>query len=107
MTERFADILARQGRDILVLRGEETVRGKAFFQPLVNRKEAAPYGVTSLGAVDVRLWRCLTRTELRDGDRIECGGKRYAVQNSAAVYAGGELSHWWGVLTPEREEAAV
>lgn len=105
MTEVLDSILARYGRDIEITRDGDILPAKAFLQPVTQREKALPYEATSLGSVDDRLWRCLTRTALAEGDVISCGGEAYRVQNCAAVYAGRELSHWWGALTPEREAA--
>lgn len=105
MTERFAGVLERYGMDITVCRGLSETAAKAFFQPVAEPDKAAPYAVTSLGDVDDRRWRCLTRTELHDGDTVFCGGTAYQVETVAAVYAGKELSHWWGILTKRREAA--
>lgn len=105
MTERFGMILAMYGADITICRDGLETAAKAFFQPVTERDKAAPYAVTSLGAVDDRQWRCLTRAELRDGDTVRWHGAAYEVRTAAAVYAGKELSHWWGILTKRREAA--
>lgn len=105
MTEQLDGILARYGREIELSHEGACVRTRAFFQPVTDKNKAAPYDVTSLGSVDDRLWKCITRAELSPGDLVSCGGESYRVQNCAAVYAGRELSHWWGVLIQEREAA--
>lgn len=105
MTERFISVLERYGREITVRHGETETAAKAFFQPITERSKAAPYTVTSLGTVDDRQWRCLTRAALYDGDVVLCGDEVYQVDTAAAVYAGNELSHWWGILTKRREAA--
>ncbi len=106
MTERLDDILSRYGQEIEILReGDEPRKAKAFFQAITDQGKASPYGVTSLGTVDDRLWKCITRTELADGDLVSCRGRLFRVRNCAAVYLGRELSHWWGILAQEREAA--
>jgi len=106
MTGQLDGILARYGQEIEILReGEVPRRTKAFFQAITEKGKASPYGVTSLGTVDDRLWKCITRAELADGDLVSCRGGRYRVRTCAAVYVGRELSHWWGILEREREAA--
>lgn len=106
MTERLDGILARYGQEIEIFReGDVPREAKAFFQPITDKGKASPYDVTSLGTVDDRLWRCITRVELSDGDLVSCRGALYRVRTSAAVYVGRELSHWWGILSQEREAA--
>jgi len=106
VTERLDGILARYGQDIEILReGDEPRKAKAFIQAVTDQGKASPYDVTSLGTVDDRLWRCITRVELADGDLVSCRDRLYRVQTSAAVYLGRELSHWWGILAQEREAA--
>ncbi len=106
MTERLDDILSRYGQEIEILRkGDEPRKAKAFFQAVTDKGKASPYDVTSLGTVDDRLWKCITRTGLADGDLVSCRGVVYRVRTCAAVYLGRELSHWRGILAQEREAA--
>jgi hypothetical protein len=103
MTERLTALLERYGQEVLLSRDGTATAVRAFFQPVTDRGKAVPYAATSLGAVDDRQWRCLTRAELREGDAVTWRGTVYQVQNAAPVYVGEELSHWWGMLTRQRE----
>ena len=106
MTEWFDRVLSRYGREITVIHGTRAAEARAFIQLRTDASDAAPYAVTSLGTADDRRWQCLTRAALADGDTVVCGGVQYRVATCGAVYAGRELSHWWGILTREREAGA-
>ena len=56
MDHWFEEVLDRYGQSVTVRRGEETVEAQAFFQPVTQQQEAAPFTVTALGTVDDRLW---------------------------------------------------
>lgn len=105
MTEQFARILQRWGADAVLESesGKRTVR--AFIQRVRREDTNAPEEATSFGAADLRRWLYIGPEDaaLQAGDRVACRGEDFIVQTAAAVYAGGERSHWWAVLRPERE----
>ena len=93
--------LARWGQTVTV--NGEAVR--AFLQPLEQREKAAPYDVEPLGAVDDRLWVYIGLRQVAPGDVIAWKGRRFTVRDSRPWYLGDRLSHWWAVLTAEKEAA--
>ena len=105
MTEQFARILQRWGADA-VLEGESGKRTvRAFIQRVRREDTVAPEEPPPPGAAHLRR-SPLFRSEdaaLQAGDRVACRGEDFIVQTAAAVYAGGERSHWWAALRPERE----
>ena len=105
MTEWFARAAARYGQQVRLRRkdGERTV--KAFLQPVEERRKAAPYTVTPLGAVDDRLWLYLGQAELTAGDEVAWDGRTFSVRDSRPYYVGEELSHWWATLALKGEAA--
>ena len=106
MTEILNEILERYGQEIEISNSTgAAASAKAFLQPSMDKAKAAPYAVTSLGTVDDRQWLCLCRTQLTAGDTVTGEGCRFTVQNSAPCYVGSELSHWWAVLSPQKEVA--
>ena len=74
-------------------------------QPLEEKKEASPYGMTPLGSVDDRLWLYLGREEIAAGDVVVQKQNRFLVRSSRPYYLGEEVNHWWGVLCAEKEMA--
>ena len=105
MTEQFARILRRYGRTVDLERGGTAGRTRAFVQRLQRRETDAPEEASNFGASDLRRWLYIGPEDaaLQAGDRVACRGEDFIVQTAAAVYAGGERSHWWAVLRPERE----
>jgi hypothetical protein len=98
MTEALEAILARYGREITISHEGATAAARAFLEPKTDRNESEPYEHTPLGTVDGRLWCCLCRTALRDGDTVVCGTHHFTVRGSVPVFLGAELSHWKAVL---------
>lgn len=105
MTERFDAILRTRGRAVRVRNGAEEAKVRAFVQMLRKRETDAPEEMTGFGAADLRRWLYIGPKEqtLQAGDAISFDGADYIVQNAAAVYVGGEKSHWWAILRPARE----
>lgn len=105
MTEILERILARRGADITVRSGGAERAEKAFLQPIRDRSKAVPYEVTTLGSVDDRLWICMTRAALADGDTVAFSGQRFTVRSCVPVYAGDETAYHWAVLENAGEAA--
>jgi hypothetical protein len=105
MTERVEEILSRYGQTVSICRGTESVSARAFVQLTGETGHAAPYQVTTLGTMDDRTWRILTRQDLQDGDTVVWNGGEYTVETCWPVYLGEKLSHWQGIMTRRREAA--
>jgi hypothetical protein len=99
----MVSILSRYGQAATLVHQGASAAVRAFLQPVTDQNRASPYQVTPLGTADDRLWIFLGRDEITAGDTVVCGRERFSVRSSAAVYAGGELSHWWAALSPQRE----
>lgn len=100
----FTGLLERYGQAVQVERDGAALTGRAFLQPVLERREdwvqALP---TPLGVVrkDRFLYLGEPGLPLEHGDRVVCRGGSYRVQAAQAVYVGERLSHWWGVLGAE------
>ena len=101
MKPSIARILRKYGQTVKV-NGTET---RAFIQPAREKEKAAPFEVSSLGAVDDRKWMYLGETELKLGDRVEFRGRGYTVRSCESVHIGDEIVYWWASLKAEREAA--
>ena len=108
MTEQFARILRQYGRDVQLQGSGKTVQVRAFVQRIQRQETRSPAEETNFGAADLRRWLYIGPAEqaLRAADGISFDGEAYLVQTAAAIYAGGEKSHWWAVLRPAREALA-
>lgn len=111
--EEFLRVLRKYGNSVSVYRaGAETPEtGLAFLQPILNRGSGEQELPTSLGTVcqDQFLYLGdpdLSLEQLGDG-YVLCGGVKYTVRTAQPIRWGGELHHWWAVLTPRDEEAEV
>lgn len=105
MTELFDGILACYGQKVTVTTAAGTFPTKAFLQQEAGSEKAVPLQVTPLGTADGRLWIYLGGIRVEPGDMVIFGTDRLTVKNSAAVRVGGEISHYWAVLSPCREAA--
>lgn len=109
MAAEFAGILARYGQDVTVYSAKipEGERIRAFFQPVLDRGtvQAVP---SPLGEVrqDRFLYLGPPETALDCGGQcgVEVRGELYRPWAVQPVYVGGELSHWWAVLTHRAQE---
>ncbi len=108
MTESFDTILRTRGRAVRLWHGTEETEVRAFVQMLQKRETNTPEEMTELGAADLRRWLYIGPKEqaLQAGDTVSFDGADYVAQNAAAVYVGGEKSHWWAILRPAKEEFA-
>ena len=104
MTGQFAQILNTYGKSVL-LGGEGGTEVRAFVQMLRQQRTAVPETDTVFGAADLHRWLYIGPREhsLTAGDVLRFDNADYIVQNAAAVYVGGEQSHWWAILRPARE----
>lgn len=105
MTEGFQRALTRHGQTVTLTQGGNARKILAFLQP-VTEKNQTPYAVTAIGTVDGRVWLYLGREAVAIGDTMTWGSEKFTVGNSAPIYVGEELSHWWATLK-KAEEAAL
>lgn len=94
-------LLRRYGRPVALGDGRT---GMAFVQPILERSERSDQVLpTPLGRrrADRFLYLGAAELPLRWGDRLRCGEECYRVCSAQAVYMGGAVSHWWGMLRPE------
>ena len=105
MTESFDYILERNGKAVTVETETGSATVHAFVQMIQKKETDAPEKDGNFGASDLRRWLYIGPKEqvLQAGDRIRFDGEQYTVQNAAAIYVGGEKSHWWAMLRPARE----
>lgn len=106
MTEAFNTILRTYGRTVVLCHAGEKAEVRAFLQRVQKTETDAPEEDGPFGAADLRRWVYLGPRDcpVEAGDRVLTGdGEELTVQTAAAVYAGGERSHWWAVLRPARE----
>lgn len=110
--EALRVILERYGQPVALWSpgGEELGRGKAFFQPILERAEQKVQSLpTPLGERRQDRFLCLAEPglpmeEAREG-WLTCRGTAYEFQTLQAIYEGERRCHWWGVLrTRDREE---
>lgn len=100
----FLRLLDRYGQAVRVERKGETADGRAFLQPVLERREdwvqvlPTPLG---LERKDRFLYLGEPGLGLEAGDRVVCRGERYRVQAAQPVRIGERVSHWWGVLRAE------
>ena len=103
-------LLDRYGQAVTVLGGsaQEPVAGRAFLQPILDRREdwkqrrPSPLG---LARKDRFLYLGEPDLPLSMGDRVSCLGVDYEVQAAQPIWVGKVLSHWWAVLrVRDREE---
>ena len=108
MTEAFDGILRARGRTVCLRHGAEKTEVRAFVQMIRKQETDAPEEDTEFGAADLRRWLYIGPKEqaLQAGDTVSFDGADYVAQNAAAVYVGGEKSHWWAILRPAKEDFA-
>lgn len=105
MTGLICEAFDRYGAEICVEHAGETVQTRGFVQPLMRRRNEAPFSMAPLGAVDERCWRYLGRACVEEGDMVIFLGVRYTVRRAAAVPVGDEIAYYEAVLHIEEETA--
>lgn len=105
MTGLICEAFDRYGAEICVEHAGETVQTRGFVQPLMRRRNEAPFSMAPLGAVDERCWRYLGRACVEEGDMVIFLGVRYTVRRAAAVPVGDEIVYYEAVLHIEEETA--
>lgn len=105
MTETFETILRTYGRAVTLRHGGETCALCAFLQRIQKQETDAPQEETNFGAADLRRWLYIgpPQQSVEAGDLVCAEEGEFVVQTAAAIYAGGEKSHWWAILRPARE----
>lgn len=108
MTEAFDGILRARGRTVCLRHGAEKTEVCAFVQMIRKQETDAPEEDTEFGTADLRRWLYIGPKEqaLQAGDTVSFDGADYVAQNAAAVYVGGEKSHWWAILRLTKEDFA-
>lgn len=108
MTEAFDGILRARGRTVCLRHGAEKTEVCAFVQMIRKQETDAPEADTEFGTADLRRWLYIGPKEqaLQAGDTVSFDGADYVAQNAAAVYVGGEKSHWWAILRLTKEDFA-
>lgn len=108
MTETFEAILHTHGKRVALRRAGETRETCAFLQRIQKQETKAPEEDTQFGAADLRRWLYIGPREqtVEAGDLVHTEEGNFVVQTAAAIYAGGEKSHWWAILRPAREGLA-
>ena len=108
MTEAFDGILRARGRTVCLRHGAEKTEVCAFVQMIRKQETDAPEKDTEFGTADLRRWLYIGPKEqaLQAGDTVSFDGADYVAQNAAAVYVGGEKSHWWAILRLTKEDFA-
>lgn len=99
----FQRILARYGQDVELCRAGGVARGRAFLQPVLERREDWKQALpTPLGVVRRDRFLYLGEPGLAlegPGEGfLRCRGTAYEILACQAVWVGEELSHWWAVL---------
>ena len=103
MTGVLQGLLDRYGQSVTVRSGttQETAAGRAFLQPILDRREdwkqrrPSPLG---LARKDRFLYLGEPDLPLSMGDKVTCLGVDYEVQAAQAIRVGEMLTHWWAVL---------
>ena len=97
MTGVFQGLLDRYGQSVTVQNGttQETAAGRAFLQPILDRREDWKQG---LARKDRFLYLGEPDLPLSMGDKVTCLGVDYEVQAAQAIRVGEMLTHWWAVL---------
>ena len=102
-------LLERYGQTVEVHPADrsEAVKAKAFLQPM--REKQAELQPTAVGLRRQDRFRYLGLPELPlypgKGTWVRWNGRSYEVETAQAIYVGDEVSHWWAVLRPGKEDA--
>lgn len=105
MTDWIREILSRHGQLVTLRREDGDAEIRAFIQPVTERREQEPDGMSSIGRLDGRLWLYLGRSAVNSEDRIFWNGMEFQVRSSRPYYAGETMLYWWASLEQAREAA--
>lgn len=104
MTQKWMQsILEQYGQAVTLCTAEGEESGRAFLQPVTERSEKVPSGMTGLGWTDARKWLYLGLAKVESGDTVLWGEHVFRVKSSRAYYIGEELNHWWALLEQAKE----
>lgn len=107
-TTAFQRLAQRYGQEAVLVGpdGVGTVT-RAFVQPVLRKSESwFQEAFTALGRTEESLFLYLGPAELdpRRAVHVEALGRRLQVRAAELVMAGSEMSHFWALLAPGREE---
>jgi len=102
----FEEILELYGQDVAVhySDGRPEAAARAFFQPVVERREDWRQTVpTVLGIArrDRFLYLGEPGVSLEGGEALVWKSRRFWIQTLQPIYVGEHLSHWWAVAGAE------
>ncbi len=105
MTGAWESVLARWGQEMTVVRGGERFAVRAFIESCADEEPVT--AKTPLGAVERGRWLYLGsgRQEVRRGDGVEWGERRFIVEDAEAVFVGARVSHYRARLRAAKEAA--
>ena len=103
MKDQIREILDRHGQKVTLRTAEGETQARAFLQPVTERKEQVPDGMTSIGWLDGRRWLYLGQTEVCPGDGLTWNGMVFRVASSRPYQIGETLLYWWASLEREAE----
>ena len=99
MKQAFDRLRRQYGQSVTLTgrRSGETVRVRAFLQPILRRREDGGTAVTPLGGVNEERWLYLGpgETEAALGDWMDFGGLELAVQQARTVFMGDVPVYRW------------
>lgn len=105
MTDWIREILNRHGQMVTIRMKDGDAATRAFIQPVTERQEREPDGMSELGMLDGRLWLYLGRNAVNPKDRILWNGMEFRVRSSRPYYAGETMLYWWASLEKAKEAA--
>ncbi len=110
MKKRLEEIMEKYGQQLTLIQRETGVEMtvRAFLQLLLKETKDPPVAVTPLGAADGRRWLYIgpAEPELKPGDEILFGGKRFIAQEAAPVCFRQETLYSRAILRRKKEMAA-
>ena len=102
MKRAFDRIRRRYGQDVYLTprQGGEAIRVRALLQPILQRRQDGGGAATPLGLVCEERWLYLGPggTEIRLGDRADCGDLTLTVQQARPIFLGNTPVYWWATL---------
>ena len=102
MKQSFDRLRRQYGQSVTLTgrRSGETVRVRAFLQPILRQREDGGTAVTPLGGVNEERWLYLGpgETEAALGDWMDFGGLELVVQQARTVLMGDVPVYRWAVL---------